>query len=101
MRKKVVRIDARDPTVWLRDMFPAREPVAALRTEAWYSLWRARENQFVLPQINDHYVEFVQKIHTQHAVDALSQAFGNPVRVHGEDSMIPPKYSTLPPTKLS
>jgi hypothetical protein len=24
-----------------------------------YSLWRVRENQFVLPQINDHYVEFV------------------------------------------
>jgi len=59
---------------------------------AWYSFWRVPENQFVLPQIDEHYVELIYKIHTQQTVDGLSQASGNPARVHGENFMIPPKY---------
>jgi len=51
-----------------------------------------RENQFVLFQIDDHHFKFVQKIHTQQSVYVLSKTFGNFLHVHGEDSMIPPKY---------
>src|SRR5215469_1014899 len=51
-----------------------------------------RENQFVLFQIDDHHFKFVQEIHTQQSVYVLAKTFGNFLHVHGEDSMIPPKY---------
>lgn len=58
------------------------------------SLRRVHENQFVLPEIDDHYVEFVQEVQTEDAVDALSHAFRKLVRVHRENSMVPPKYGS-------